>query len=179
MKFRLALFLVIAMVLVSAEIVSAQDPQEANDPNQTLSNLQTQLSGLQDHEANLKIRLQELEFELRPENIERTFSGVGSTHPEELRENRRLQLQTEKDRIVTQLNQIGSDRSRLESAVASAQAQVYQSSAVGSQSLRRGQNASPAIVTFGRVLVGIAGLVIALGGLVLFVVIRRQRRLEQ
>ena len=176
MKLLNALMLLTAIVLVSGEIVRAQD---SNDPNQTLANLRWQLTELQDREANLKSRLQELEFDIKPENIERYFSGVGSTRPEELRENRRRQLQSEKERVVAQLNQLTSDRSRLEAAIANAEAQVYQGSALGLGALKRDPNASPAIVTFGRVLLAVAILVMGLGVLVLVIAKRRQRRMQQ
>ena len=85
----------IALLFVSAQSVRvpAQDSPSAAEAAQQLRN---QLSQLNDHEAGIKIRLRELDVELKPENIERYFAGYGSLHPEELREARRKKLQIEK-----------------------------------------------------------------------------------
>lgn len=176
MKLRVSLILLTAVVLVSGQIIRAQD---TTDDAQTVEHLRARLSSLQANEADLKARLQELEFDLRPENIERYFSGVGSTRPEELREMRRRTLQAEKDRILAQLDRLTADRVRLESAVANAEAKAYQQSAYGAAALRSDQDLSAGSLTAMRVLVAIAIMVIALGGLVLVFAKRRQRRMQQ
>ena len=99
--------------------------QEAGD-GRTVEELRAELSTAQDRVADLKIRLEQLNFDLKPENIERHFNGFGSTRPEELRESRRRQLQTEKDRVVAQLEQLASSCTGLEAAINAAQASAYQ-----------------------------------------------------
>ena len=173
MKLRVAFILLMALALAYAGRVSAQ---ETSDAAQTLENLRAQLNEVQDQEANLKSRLQQLDFDLKPENIERYFSGFGSTHPEELRENRRRQLQSEKDRVLAQLDQLASARTRLETAIGNAQARVYQQSALGKAALRPDPNRGTRFLTAGRALVGISVLVMVLGGIVLRAVIRRRRK---
>ena len=91
--------------------------------------LRSDLSQLHDREAEIKIRLTELEYDLKPENIERHFAGVGSVHPEELREARRKQLQLEKDRLVGQLSEIDQNQARLETEIQIADSKAYQQSA--------------------------------------------------
>ena len=169
MKLRMALILLAAFVLVSATPVLAQD---TSDAAQTVQNLQGQLSKVQDKQAELKIRLDQLDFDLKPENIERYFNGFGSTRPEELRESRRRQLQIEKDRVVAQLEQLASGRVLLEAAITSAQARAYQQSALGAAVLQTNQNH---LLTAARVLVGIAVLFVVIGSLVLRLVIRHRR----
>jgi uncharacterized protein YlxW (UPF0749 family) len=171
MKFRIVFILLTTLVLVYAARVSAQ---ESSDAGQTIEALRAQLSSLQDHEADRKIRLEQLNFDLKPENIERYFNGIGSTRPEELRESRRRQLQTEKDRVVAQLEQLAASRGRLEKAITSSQAQAYQQSALGAATLQRYQNRAQ-LLTVTRVLGGIVALFAVLGGLALSLLIRRRR----
>ncbi len=97
--------------------------------------LRSELSQLHDREAEIKIRLTELDYDLKPENIERHFAGVGSVHPEELREARRKQLQLEKDRLVGQLTEIDQNQARLETAIQIADSKAYQQSALGASKL--------------------------------------------
>jgi hypothetical protein len=94
-------------------------------------NLHQQLGEIQDRETGVKMRLDELEYDLKPENIERFFNGYGSTRPEELRDRRRKQLQFEKDRLLGQQQELATRRSSLESAISVAQVQVYQQNAPG------------------------------------------------
>jgi len=139
---------------------SAQDRNAA----ETAARLRSQLSELQDREASIKIRLQELDYEIKPENIERHFAGVGSVHPEELREARRKQLQIEKDRLVAQLNEIAQSRTQLESAISIADSQAYQQSALGASSLKSHSRLAPfmtaavlrmSAIVFGLIVVGL------------------------
>jgi len=152
----------IALLFVSAQSVRvpAQDSPSAAEAAQQLRN---QLSQLNDHEAGIKIRLQELDVELKPENIERYFAGYGSLHPEELREARRKKLQIEKDRLLAQLAEISQSRQQLEAAIVAADTKAYQASALGSFSLKHGTlgqifNATTlqvSAITFALLLIGI------------------------
>ena len=125
----------VAVLLVSAQSARlfAQDSPSAAEAAQQLRN---QLSQLNDREAEVKIRLQELDYELKPENIEHYFAGYGSLHPEELREGRRKKLQIEKDRLLAQLTEIGQSRQQLEAAIVAADTKAYQASALGAASLK-------------------------------------------
>lgn len=60
------------------------------------ANLRQQLAEVQAKQTELETRLQQLEEDLKPENIEKGLAGIGSTRPEELREQRRRQLEIEK-----------------------------------------------------------------------------------
>jgi hypothetical protein len=84
---------------------------------------------LQGKEDVLRTRVAELDEAIKPENIERSLAGVGSTRPEELREHRRRQLSIERDGVLSQLQTIEISRLRLEGALANAEAQAYQESA--------------------------------------------------
>jgi len=80
-------------------------------------------------QAELQTRLQTLEENLKPENIENSLAGVGSTHPEDLRAQRRRQLEIERNGVQTQLNLLATSHSRLETAIAQADAEAYHQSA--------------------------------------------------
>jgi uncharacterized protein YlxW (UPF0749 family) len=165
MRRYLSLIVLFAVVLLGGSHVSAQDTASAA---QNAENLRAQLRDAQMKEAELQYRLNQLDFELKPENIERYFAGVGSVHPEELREQRRRQLQLEKDAINKQLQSLGESKIRLETAITRADALTYQQSALGSTSLMLTRVWSghkslvlTGVVMFG-VLVGLTGLAVIL-----------------
>ena len=92
-------------------------------------NLRSQLVEAQTRQAELQTRLQRLEEDLKPENIDGRLAGIGSTHPEDLREARRRQLETEKRGIQSQLEVLTASRTRLEAVIARADAESYWQSA--------------------------------------------------
>jgi hypothetical protein len=98
---------------------------------QTAESLREQLKEVQAKEAELKVRAKQLEENLKPENIDRSLAGIGSTRPEELRELRRRQLNIEEASVLTQLEQLATRRVRLESAILTADTAAYQQSAQG------------------------------------------------
>ena len=126
-EMKRALGLLPLMVLVAAisTVVVAQD---ASSAAQSLETLRTQLRDAQAKEAELQTRQQQLDEDLKPENIERSLAGVGSTRPEELRESRRRQLTIERDGVRAQLKLITTSRERLESVIQTAEGQAYQQS---------------------------------------------------
>lgn len=123
MKFQFSLVL----ILFSCAFSYAQEqPRSAAE---TVDNIKLQLLEIQAKEEGLKIRAQQLEEALKPENIERSLAGVGSTRPEELRESRRRQLTIERDGVLAQLRILEASRTRLESALAGAEGRAYHESA--------------------------------------------------
>ena len=125
MKLRLTVVLLTILVSVCVMPVSAQ---EAGEDGRKVEELRAELNNALARVAELKIQLEQLNVDLKPENIERHFNGFGSTRPEELRESRRRQLQTEKNRVVAQLEQLTSSFTRMEAAINSTQATTYQQS---------------------------------------------------
>jgi len=126
-SYGIGLAITFLLVLGSATGSFSQESKTAAVEAQQLRN---ELSQMKDREAEIGLRLQELEYELKPENIERYFAGTGSTRPEDLREARRKKLQLEKDRLQQQLNEIGQDRPRLEAAIQNAETRAYYESAM-------------------------------------------------
>ena len=128
MKLGLISILLTSLVLVSTSSVFAQSTTDAAEKAE---NLRLQLLDVQAKEAELQERVRQLDEDLKPENIERSLAGIGSTRPEELRETRRRQLQIEKDSLLTQLGHLAKTRASLEAAIATADADAYHQSAKG------------------------------------------------
>jgi hypothetical protein len=134
MKLALSLFLFIALGSVLASEVAAQDPGSAT---QTVETLRVQLLDVQAKEAELQARERQLDEDIKPENIERSLAGIGSTRPEELRESRRHQLTIERDGVRAQLKLVTTSRERLEAVIRTAETRAYQQSADGSPLLNQ------------------------------------------
>lgn len=86
----------------------------------TASTLKQELFDLEAKETRLRMRLEELDEQLKPESIERELAGIGSVHPEKLREHRRKLLTIERNGLQRQLDLLEEDRARIEAAIADA-----------------------------------------------------------
>jgi DNA repair exonuclease SbcCD ATPase subunit len=93
------------------------------------ASLRSQLSEVEAKQAELQTRLQRLEENLKSENIEHSLAGIGSTRPEDLREQRRRQLEIERNGVRAQLDILAVSHNRLETAIARADAEAYRQSA--------------------------------------------------
>src|SRR5262245_13406558 len=100
------------------------DMERLTRAEQRAEQLRGQLMDIQSKIADFEAKLEQIEFALRPENIESSTAGYGSTRPEQAREMRKKQLESERGRVQAQLKLAETSRSRLEQAVASADAEV-------------------------------------------------------
>jgi septal ring factor EnvC (AmiA/AmiB activator) len=100
------------------------DLERLSRAEQRSADLWKQLREVESQQADLQARLEEIDYNLRPENIDRSVAGFGSMRPEELREQRRKSLENEKVRVQKQLDQLGANHARLETAIAGADADV-------------------------------------------------------
>lgn len=91
---------------------------------QRVEALQKELADIGAREISLQTRLDEIEPQLRPDQIEQSRAGVGSMRPEEDREAMRRRLSNERRRIQTQLDQFQQNRVRIQSAISSAEASL-------------------------------------------------------
>lgn len=91
---------------------------------QRAEQLRGQLMDVQAKIADFEARIEQIEFALRPENIENSTAGYGSTRPEVARETRKKQLESERGRVRAQLKLAETSRSRLEVAVSNADSEV-------------------------------------------------------
>jgi chromosome segregation ATPase len=100
------------------------DMERLTRAEQRAEQLRSQLIDVQGKIADFEARLEQIDYALRPENIESATAGYGSTRPEQAREARKKQLEGEKSRVQAQLKLVESSKSRLETAVANADAEV-------------------------------------------------------
>src|SRR6187431_611254 len=111
MKRNRVLFLVLLFGLLFTVRTLGQD---SSSPAEAAADLRARLAEVQANEAYGRARLDQLNEALKPENIERSLAGVGSTRPEELREQRKRELTLERDSVKRQLELLETSRLRLE-----------------------------------------------------------------
>lgn len=162
----------VLLLLLLLGFTASAGAQEQTSAAETAENLRLQLIEVQGKEEALRVRAQQLDEALKPENIERSLAGVGSTRPEELRESRRRQLAIERDGVQAQLKVLETSRARLEAAIANADAQAYQQSARGVPSVTN-QMLVAQYVPVRLLVVAIIGLV-AIGLLGTALLVRRR-----
>jgi hypothetical protein len=100
------------------------DMERLTRAEQRAEQLRAQLMDVQAKIADFEAKLEQLEWALRPENIEAATAGYGSTRPEAARDARKRQLEGERGRVQAQLKLAETSRSRLEVAVANADMEV-------------------------------------------------------
>lgn len=103
--------------------------QGKNPAEEKAANLRSQLSEVEARQSELQTRLQKLEEDMKSENIEHSLAGVGSTRPEDLREQKRRQLEIKRNGVRAQLDLLTVSHTRLETAIAQADADAYRQSA--------------------------------------------------
>ena len=86
--------------------------------------LRKQLLELIEKETSSRSRMAQIDEDIRPENIERALSGIGTTRTVELRDTRRRVLENERKGLESLLNQTTSSRIRLEEDVRQADSLV-------------------------------------------------------
>lgn len=98
------------------QVDSLQDKLEKEQ--QRAETLHAQLLATIEKETASQTRVDQIDEQLRPENIDRSLTGVGSLHPEEAREALRRRLTNEKRRVQSQLDLLHQDHTRLQSSLA-------------------------------------------------------------
>jgi DNA repair exonuclease SbcCD ATPase subunit len=99
------------------------DMERLTRAEQRAENLRAQQVDVESKLADLESKLEQIEYQLKPENIERA-SGYGTVHPEEARDVRRRQLESERSRVLAQIKILETSRARLETSVTTADAEV-------------------------------------------------------
>ena len=112
----------ILFICVLAATVLAQDTIGSGERTVTL---RQQLIEVESRETLLRIRLEELDEQLRPANIEMSVVGFGSVHPEVLRDDLRKRLTIERDGLITQLDLLEENRARIKAAILAAEYAAY------------------------------------------------------
>lgn len=84
---------------------------------QRAESLRKQLFELVEKESAVKTRIDQINFDSRPEMVDRSAAFSGSLRPEEIREQRKKSLEAEKRNAETLLSQIQTSRAKLEETV--------------------------------------------------------------
>lgn len=100
------------------------DMERLTRAEQRAESLRTQQLDVETKLADVQSKLEQVEFSIKPENIERSAAGYGSTRPEEARDARRRALEGERTRLVAQQRILETSRARLEQALVNADAEV-------------------------------------------------------
>ena len=101
-----------------------RDMERLTRAEQRAEQLRSQLMDIQSKIADFEAKLEQIDYALKPENIESAAAGYGSTRPETIRDMRKKQLEGEKSRVTAQLKLAETSKSRLEVASANADAEV-------------------------------------------------------
>jgi chromosome segregation ATPase len=103
---------------------SMVDLERLSRAEQRSAQLRSELRDVQQKKGDLEAHLEDVEYALKPENIERATAGYGTTRPEDVREQRRKQLASERDRVRKQLAEFQASEDRLQQAIATSDAEV-------------------------------------------------------
>ena len=99
--------------------------QDTSNPNDKIINLKQQLLEIESAETASRIRLEELNEQLKRQNIEWALAGIGSVHPEDLRDYRRKLVTIERDGLTAHLDLLEEIRARINAEIAAAQFAEY------------------------------------------------------
>ena len=100
------------------------DMERLTRAEQRAEQLRSQLLDTESKIADVEAKLEQIDYAVKPENIEKSMQGFGSVRPEEAREARRRQLESERNRLRAQQKILETSRSRLQVASTSADNEV-------------------------------------------------------
>ena len=103
---------------------SMYDLERLSRAEQRAETFRTQLRDVQAKETDLQLQLDQLDYALLPEQIERSVATYGTTHPEVAREQRKKQLENNRLKVKAQFDQLEQSRVRLEAAISTADLEV-------------------------------------------------------
>lgn len=107
--------------IVIAGLASTGMAQQRNSASVSSAVLKQQLLDIELKETTLRLRLEEIDEQLKPESIERELAGIGSVHPEELREHRKKLLTIERNGLTMQLDLLKELHGRIAAEIAEAE----------------------------------------------------------
>jgi chromosome segregation ATPase len=103
---------------------SLVDLERLSRAEQRSAQLRNELRDVQAKKGDLEAHLEEVEFAVKPENIERSTAGYGTTRPEEARAQRRKYLENDRERTRRQIEQLAASETRLQQAIATSDLEV-------------------------------------------------------
>ena len=109
---------------MQASQASMVDLERLSRAEQRSSQLRTELREVQGKKADLEAHVEQVENDLKPENIERAVAGYGTTRPEELRAQRQKQLENDRTRSRQQIDQLVASEGRIQQAIATSDVEI-------------------------------------------------------
>lgn len=113
------------MFSFSTSVLAQQDAAKATEnaiqTTDKIEDLRAKIEEIETKKASLQEQIRQIDEAMLPENLERTTVIAGSTRPEEIRENRRRQLEIEKKGAQSQLELLNQNRQRIEMSIATTQ----------------------------------------------------------
>jgi len=109
---------------MQASQASMVDLERLSRAEQHSSQLRTELREVQGKKADLEAHVEQVENDLKPENIERAVAGYGTTRPEELRAQRQKQLENDRTRTRQQIDQLAASEGRIQQAIATSDVEI-------------------------------------------------------
>ena len=103
---------------------SLLDMERLTRAEQRAESVRAQMLDTESKLADLHARMEQVDYSLKPENIERSMAGFGTVRPEEARDSRRRQLENEKARLQAQITLLENSRTRLQASLTTAEAEV-------------------------------------------------------
>jgi hypothetical protein len=100
------------------------DMERLTRAEQRAESVRAQLLDTESKLADLQARMDQVDYSLKPENIDRSIAGFGTVHPEDARDSRRRQLENEKARLQAQITLLENSRTRLQASLSTAEAEV-------------------------------------------------------
>lgn len=165
MRYKLGLIVLSILALTTHAFAQQTIPAD-----EKVERLRLELVDVLSKETFLRNRTQQLDEDMKPENIARSLAGFGSTKPEELREFRRRQLELEKKGVLQQLEAFSAKRLQLETDIARVETQAYHESAQPKDSsVLQAFAARPSTTTRPIMIVLVAGVFAVIGGAVFLI----------
>lgn len=103
---------------------SLLDMERLTRAEQRAESVRAQMLDTESKLADLQARMDQVDYSLKPENIDRSIAGYGTVHPEDARDSRRRQLENEKARLQAQITLLENSRTRLQASLSTAEAEV-------------------------------------------------------
>jgi DNA repair exonuclease SbcCD ATPase subunit len=100
------------------------DMERLTRAEQRAESVRSQMLDTESKLADLQSRMDQVDYALKPENIDRSIAGYGTVHPEDARDSRRRQLENEKARLQAQITLLENSRTRLQAALSTAEGEV-------------------------------------------------------
>lgn len=100
------------------------DMERLTRAEQRAESVRSQMLDTESKLADLQSRMDQVDYSLKPENIDRSMAGYGTLHPEEARDSRRRQLENERTRLQAQITLLENSRTRLQASLNTAEAEV-------------------------------------------------------